>query len=63
MDPRLPAVVVTSVFLEVLLASAFLALGNMIGAIGALLFGLVISSLGIFALEVRKFGETARSIS
>ena len=63
MDPRLPAVVVTLVFLEVLLASAFLALGNMIGAIGALLFGLVISSLGIFALEVRKFGETAQSIS
>jgi len=61
MSPRLPVVVVTSVFLEVLLASAFLALGSVIGAIVALLLSLVIASLGIFALEVRKFefGETA----
>jgi len=61
MSPRLPAVVVTSVFLEVLLASAFLVLGNTIGAIVALLFGLVITSLGIFALQARKFefSETA----
>src|SRR2546428_2165128 len=59
MSPRLPAVVVTSVFLEVLFASAFLALGSVIGAIVALLFGLVIASLGIFALKVRKVADAA----
>jgi len=59
MSPRLPAVVVTSVFLEVLFASAFLALGNAIGAVVALLFGLVAVSLGIFALMVSKVANAA----
>lgn len=59
MNPRVPIVVATAVLLEVLLASAFLALGNMIGAMVALLFGLVIASLGLFALEVRGIPDTA----
>jgi len=60
MSPRLPAVVVTSFILEVLLASAFLELGIVIGTIVALLFGFVIASFGMSALEVNnfEFGET-----
>ena|SRR2546427_5146245 len=60
-EPTVPAVVGISVLLEVLIASAFLALGNVLGALVALLFSLVIVPLGIFALMVYKVADAATS--
>jgi len=57
-NPRVPVVVVISVLLEVLLASTFLVLSNVLGAIFALLFGLV----SCFPWQLRAHGPQGRVI-